>query len=349
FDLERYGRILGNIGFPLRPSRDYVNVEAGSAFEIGAGYELPAEWITRRFSFLATLAGETEFTGSDVEEIPFELLGGFRWAPVEGLSLQTAAGRGFTDGFGSPDFRIVFGLSWHAPKGAEPVPAPVDDDPDGDGLAGAADACPADAEDKDGHEDTDGCPDPDNDGDGISDAADKCPLEAENKNEVEDEDGCPEKDSDGDGILDAADKCPQEPEDKNGRDDGDGCPDGNVQIEGDRLKLSGSILFKTGSAELDKRSYGVLDEVAAILLANPKIKRVRIAGHTDDAGAEAANQSLSERRAVSVRDYLVARGLSASLFETAGFGESEPIDTNETPEGRAKNRRVEFLILEQGE
>ncbi len=98
-------------------------------------------------------------------------------------------------------------------------------DSDGDGIPDDVDKCPNAAEDKDGFEDTDGCPDPDNDNDGIPDSIDKCPNEAETKNGIDDDDGCPEKDEDGDGILGSNDKCPNEAEDKDGFEDDDGCPD----------------------------------------------------------------------------------------------------------------------------
>src|SRR6185312_2461070 len=99
------------------------------------------------------------------------------------------------------------------------------DDPDHDGIVGAQDKCPKEAEDKDGFQDDDGCPDPDNAGDGIADAADKCPNEAEDKDDFQDDDGCPDPDNDNDGIPDAADKCPDQAETKNGFQDDDGCPD----------------------------------------------------------------------------------------------------------------------------
>nr|HPH70376.1 porin family protein [Kofleriaceae bacterium] len=91
-------------------------------------------------------------------------------------------------------------------KVEEKKPDPVNDDPDSDGIKGDADKCPTEAEDKDGFQDEDGCPDADNDGDGVPDTADKCPGEAEDKDGFQDEDGCPEADNDGDGIPDAADK-----------------------------------------------------------------------------------------------------------------------------------------------
>ncbi len=111
-------------------------------------------------------------------------------------------------------------------------------DTDLDGLPDVTDKCPTQPEDKDGFEDSDGCPDPDNDGDGILDAADKCPNEAENKNGFEDDDGCPDDpDSDGDGINDSKDKCPKQAENKNGFEDDDGCPD-DPDTDGDGIKDS---------------------------------------------------------------------------------------------------------------
>jgi outer membrane protein OmpA-like peptidoglycan-associated protein len=89
----------------------------------------------------------------------------------------------------------------------------------------------------------------------------------------------------------------------------------------------------------------ILDEAVSILSGRPDIN-VRVAGHTDATGPDAYNQGLSERRAASVRSYMVDRGIAASRLESAGFGESQPMATNDTSEGRALNRRVELQVLE---
>jgi outer membrane protein OmpA-like peptidoglycan-associated protein len=121
------------------------------------------------------------------------------------------------------DFRITTGVMWSPqPAGAA---APGRNDRDGDGIPDSVDACPEEAEDRDGFQDEDGCADPDNDGDGIPDADDACPNDPEDKDGFKDEDGCPELDNDNDGVPDAADRCPNEPEDKDGFEDDDGCPD----------------------------------------------------------------------------------------------------------------------------
>ncbi len=117
----------------------------------------------------------------------------------------------------SHDFEFLFGLSYVIDTASR--------DSDGDGILDENDKCPQQAEDKDGFEDEDGCPDPDNDKDGILDGDDKCPNEAEDKDGFEDTDGCPDLDNDKDGIPDSKDKCPNKAEDKDGFQDTDGCPD----------------------------------------------------------------------------------------------------------------------------
>jgi outer membrane protein OmpA-like peptidoglycan-associated protein len=91
-------------------------------------------------------------------------------------------------------------------------------------------------------------------------------------------------------------------------------------------------------------SLAKLDSVAAALVANPTV-RVEIAGHTDDVGSAESNQRLSQARAEAVRRYFVSKGVAADRMEARGFGESRPITTNATVEGRAANRRVEMRRL----
>jgi OOP family OmpA-OmpF porin len=110
-------------------------------------------------------------------------------------------------------------------------------DTDGDGIFDRDDKCKTEVEDKDGFQDTDGCPDTDNDNDGILDAADKCPDDAEIKNGMKDDDGCPDGDIDGDKIEDSDDKCPKVAENSNGFEDTDGCPD-DPDTDGDGIRDS---------------------------------------------------------------------------------------------------------------
>lgn len=110
------------------------------------------------------------------------------------------------------------------------------------------------------------------------------------------------------------------------------------------LVITDQITFSVGSAEIDPSSYPELERIKEIL--EKKKVKVRIEGHTDSRGDASFNQTLSEERAEAIKEHLVGEGLDPDRFETAGFGETKPIASNETGEGRAQNRRVEFLIVE---
>jgi OOP family OmpA-OmpF porin len=231
-------------------------------------------------------------------------------------------------------------------------------DRDGDGIPDDIDQCPDVAEDKDGFEDEDGCPDYDNDKDGIYDAQDECPNDPEDRDGFQDADGCPDPDNDKDKICDpwvaqqglsakyakickGSDQCPNQPETFNGFKDDDGCPDEKPQEIKQKLILRG-VNFKTASAELLEESYYVLEQVYNSLEAYPNIK-VEIAGHTDDQGGAQYNLVLSYQRAKSVMDYLIMRGISPTRLIAKGYGKDKPMTSNSTAEGRALNRRVEVV------
>jgi len=219
-----------------------------------------------------------------------------------------------------------------------------EDDNDQDGILDADDKCPNDKEDVDGFEDLDGCPELDNDKDTILDTKDKCPLVAEDMDGFEDEDGCPEFDNDMDGITDDKDKCPNEKETVNGFEDEDGCPDAVILKKNDRIVMD-NVYFKTGSSELTEDSYAVLDKTKNVFTDNPKIK-IQIEGHTDNTGKAKINQKLSQERAASVRKYMIEKvGIKAEQLTSVGFGKEKPVADNKTPEGRAKNRRIEFKVI----
>ena len=225
-----------------------------------------------------------------------------------------------------------------------------DPDTDGDGIDDALDKCPAEAEDRDGYQDEDGCPELDNDSDGIPDAKDRCPNDPEDIDGVNDDDGCPEKDSDGDGVPDAIDQCPSEPENINGCEDNDGCPEAKrVCVSSEKIVISEKIFFATNRAEILKRSFGLLDEVAQVILNHPEIEKLEIQGHTDSRGSDKHNMSLSQRRAEAVYKHMVRLGIPQERLAFQGYGESTPVADNESAEGRAQNRRVEFVIKQSGQ
>ena len=199
-------------------------------------------------------------------------------------------------------------------------------DTDGDGIVDNQDSCPK----KRGPKSLNGCPD--SDGDGIADAQDRCPNDkggAAHK-------GCP--DSDGDGIADIDDKCPKTPGIKSEQ----GCLPKAVAE-----KFSGAlegIFFKTGSAKIKRKSFKVLNGAVAILKQYPSV-RIRIEGYTDAQGPAIKNKALSKARALSVRDYMVKKGIALSRLHAIGLGEDKPRATNKTRKGRAKNRRIEFRVI----
>ena len=219
-------------------------------------------------------------------------------------------------------------------------------DRDGDGVFDHVDKCPDEPEDLDGHLDQDGCPDHDRDRDGIEDKDDLCPDEPEDIDDFNDKDGCPDPDNDRDGILDVDDKCPDKPETMNGYLDEDGCPDdgpSNVEVTKDQIVIKDKILFDTGKATIKPVSHAILNAVFQVLKDYPNIK-VRVEGHTDSVGSAGSNKKLSDKRAASVRSYLVGKGVADGRLSSKGKGEDNPIDTNRTATGRSNNRRVEFHI-----
>jgi outer membrane protein OmpA-like peptidoglycan-associated protein len=221
-------------------------------------------------------------------------------------------------------------------------------DRDGDGLHDHVDQCPDDPEDFDGFEDEDGCPELDNDRDGIPDVDDLCPMVAEDKDGFEDEDGCPDLDNDRDRILDKDDRCPNEPETYNGLDDQDGCPDrGRVVVTDTAIEILDVVYFEYNKAVIQRRSYDILDAVAATMQGNPSIELIEIQGHTDERGDDAYNLDLSDRRAKSVEKYLADKGVDPKRLTAHGYGETQPLDRRSNEAAWSKNRRVAFLILKR--
>ncbi len=219
-------------------------------------------------------------------------------------------------------FQYAFG-GRAAPAAAEPEPAapaaPVDSD--GDGVTDDRDRCPNTPAGT--AVDANGC-ELDSDADGVVDSRDKCPgTPAGMKVDAV---GC-ELDTDGDGVLDSKDRCPDTP--KGDKVDAVGCS----------LTLRLEVFFELNSDQLTADSRTTLDSVAARLNELTNISGV-IEGHTDSSGSDAYNQALSERRARTVRTYLVSKGVAASRLQSAGFGESKPIADNTSDAGRAQNRRV---------
>lgn len=180
-------------------------------YSAAAGYQL-GPLLRVMLEGLGNTRFNTDGNGSSGLEA---LLGGQFTPKGSPVTISLGGGLRLIDGVGVPAYRGFLGLLYSA----EPR------DRDGDGILDDVDACPVAAEDKDGFEDSDGCPDADNDGDHFEDAVDKCPNQAEDMDGFEDTDGCPDLDDDKDGVPDERDACRDKPETKNGFKDDDGCPD----------------------------------------------------------------------------------------------------------------------------
>lgn len=241
----------------------------------------------------------------------------------------------------------IIGFSYSFGKGAKP-------DADKDGIADEDDKCPNTF----GLKSTMGCPDTDMDG--IIDIEDKCPNTAGPKSTK----GCP--DSDMDGIADRDDKCPNTAGSKSTKgcpdsdmggvsDNEDSCPEvkgvrsnnGCPEISSTTIQLFKEALtgiqFESAKSVIKSSSFTILNKVVTVMKDNPAYQ-LSIEGHTDSSGDDAMNMKLSQERAESVKNYLVSKGVDTNRMTTSGFGETIPVASNETKEGKSMNRRVEFKV-----
>jgi outer membrane protein OmpA-like peptidoglycan-associated protein len=234
------------------------------------------------------------------------------------------------------DWRLSVGLAWLFERPpvvlsrAAPIPAPPPPgDADGDWVTDPRDRCP----------DTpsgvvvnpSGCP-ADFDRDGVTDQNDRCPDTP--MDTPVDRFGC-ELDDDADGVINRLDQCPDTP--AGVKVDAVGCPVVKV------IRLKG-VNFHHNSARLTQSAHKVLDDTAASLKEHRGVL-IEVAGHTDSRGMDAYNLSLSSRRAVAVRNYLVIRGVPVAMLRAKGYGETHPLTKGNKPTDHAKNRRVELRIM----
>jgi outer membrane protein OmpA-like peptidoglycan-associated protein len=156
----------------------------------------------------------------------------------------------------------------------------------------------------------------------------------------------PDGDPDRDMIHGSRDRCPDYPETYNGFEDEDGCPDkGRVMLHSGEITILDYVRFAPGTATIDKTSEPLLEHVREALVRHAELTLIGIGGHTDSRENPAVSQRLSQMRARAVRDWLIRAGIAAERLTAHGFGRACPIADNATPDGRARNRRVEFKIL----
>ena len=353
--------VFGGLGYShVKLSAGHPKVRQGNA-EAGAGLQL---WMNDAIGL--------RFEARDIMWLPKDNIASPQshdWVYGAGLTFALGARPRDTDGDGVPDRLDVCA---NTPAGARVGDKGCPLDGDGDTVFDGLDQCPdtpkgcvVDAKgcsvDSDGDDvcdgldkcadspkgakvDSVGCP-IDSDGDGVFDGLDQCAGSP--KGVKVDASGCP-IDSDGDGVFDGLDQCPDTP--KNLRADALGCPIEIAERETELLDTGmirlNNVEFETGKAELRDSSKVSLNIVGKVLVKWPELK-IEIGGHTDSRGSAKLNQKLSEARVKSVLDYLLSAfpGLKPEQYIVKGYGASQPVVPNVSPEAMARNRRVEFKVL----
>lgn len=341
-----------DVGVLLRKETEYRNISAGSELLAGVGLGYRFDAGRGPVELMLDLRSAVGLVETDSEEVALEGLLGVEVDVTPEWKLHAGAGVGLLEGFGVPTGRGLLGVRW------EPSP----NDPDHDGVRSPERSKEATSAERNAAEQAKDEPPQEADEnsaasvDAVDDAAreaairggyDACPDLPEDYDGVEDEDGCPEGDQDGDGVLDYLDRCPDEAETINGFEDDDGCKDegpAQIIIEEGRITILETIRFEPNSAKLERSSSGILDQITLTMRKNQHIQRIEIGGHTDSTGSRELNMRLSRERARTVRQYLIARGISPARLSARGYGPDSPIADNATDSGRTQNRRVEFLV-----
>lgn len=336
-----------DLGVLVRETTRYRNVTSASELQAGLGVGYRFDGGRSPVELVFDIRSALGFVELDPEETSLEALGGVLADLTPDWKLHAAGGVGLLEGFGVPTFRILAGIRW------EPSPR----DPDRDGLKNSDSLQAKQKEELDPNA---AQPEPESPGavsnvDAVDDAEraqairegyDACPGLPEDFDGDEDEDGCPEGDADSDGVLDYLDVCPSEDETINGFQDDDGCPDegpAQIIIEDGKIQILETIRFRPNSSEIEASSYPIVDQIALALRKHRELEHIEIGGHTDSTGPREFNLRLSRARARSVRQYLLTRGIQPGRLTATGYGPDHPVGDNNTDEGRAKNRRVEFV------
>jgi outer membrane protein OmpA-like peptidoglycan-associated protein len=232
----------------------------------------------------------------------------------------------------------------NTPRGATVDARGCPTDSDADGVPDGIDQCPGTPSGT--SVDARGCP-PDADGDGVSDALDQCPN-TPSGTQV-DARGCPlVQDADNDGVPDDRDLCPNTL--AGVRVDAAGCPieltEREIELLDKGVITTREIHFETAKWDILPESETVLNDIGTILIQWPRL-RIEVGGHCDARGSDAYNLDLSQKRAASVLDYLTTKfpQISREQYTAVGYGERKPVASNKTVEGMARNRRVEFKVL----
>lgn len=340
---------VGNIAYAAKlgvavrsPEADtYAKVPIGSelVYGFGGGYKFAqGKGIVGPEFYGSTYLGNGAFK---TRTSPLEVLLGARYQVVKQVRFGLGIGTGLVGGLGSPSVRLAGSIEWvmdppEGPKPPPPVP-PELLDTDGDGIPDKDDACYDMQGARTNDPRTNGCAD--RDGDGILDPLDTCPTAAGPPSADPQQNGCPPPpaappppDSDGDGIPDKADACPNASGKSHKDPSKNGCP---------KIWLASGQIRSTVELPDDEEA---MNQIAAIINDDTSIKTLRVEGHTDNRGDEKDLKKESLARAEAVTKWLIAHGVDKKRIKAVGVGGERPIESNETDEGRAINRRIELYL-----
>lgn len=293
------------VGPEFRPSQRFAAIPQGTMIKFGGGVGFLVD-NKRHLQIGPELSAALTVDGVNSQTTNFEVLVDARYRVIDNLEIGLGIGPGLTRGIGTPDLRGIL-MAAYTPEQKRKAPPP-----------------------------------PDRDGDGIPDSLDACPDKAGAPSEDPKTNGCP-PDRDTDGIPDAVDACPDRRGDPNPDPAKNGCP--TVEVGSKEIFILDQVEFDTGKATIKPVSDPLLDKVATVLKDHPDLAKIEVQGHTDNRGSAALNKNLSRDRAEAVRKALVKRGIADNRLTSKGYGPDKPIETNDTEEGRQKNRRVQFVIM----
>ncbi|PTL81496.1 OmpA family protein [Vitiosangium sp. GDMCC 1.1324] len=356
----RGSALMANAGVFFGRPQQFLNLHLGTALTYGVGgkVDLVPRW---KLSLLSTLAGEVGLSKVSVPTSPLELLLALRWGFVKDLEMTLGGGPGLTNGFGTPRYRLLAALSYapsSTPRPAQPAPTPivtappppppppplVAHDDEGQVLAGKSITLDLLKNDEGLPGESLRVAEVATASGGLAEITPEGTLRYTAKGDFSGRDtftyrvaGNPERSATATVVMNVQAPPPPPPPP---------APPKVVVVEKGKLRTLEKVYFATAKDNVIPESERILDQVASVLETNPDIKKLRIEAHTDSAGKASYNKDLSERRAKWVRVYLIQKGISAERLDSAGFGMTKPIDTNDTAEGRANNRRVEFVVVE---
>jgi outer membrane protein OmpA-like peptidoglycan-associated protein len=327
-------RLAADLGAVLRQTRALLDVEFGSELTAQAGAGWTFEGIPLQAELAVTLATSASDPFGSANETSSELRALVWWDRWMPFRVFGGGGVGLSHGWGTPEWRAVAGVRFEMgaperpraaaaePAAATPAPEPAPQTQPEPAPQTQPEPAPQTQPEPAPQTQPEPAPEPK-----------PVPPPAPPPPAIPP----PPPDRDGDGVPDASDPCPEIA----------GCPeDAMVRIVDGRLVFEGTVYFATDRDLIDPQSFSLLDGIARFILKHPEIGVIRVEGHTDAHGKLAHNLSLSDRRARSVVHYLVRRGVPAARLVAKGFGPTRPVADEATDEGRARNRRVEFVVVQ---